>query len=175
MKSARPAHPGRDTRRRTSPQLGRRGGGWVATQIVLLTAIFLSALVGGGRPSALGPLPYAIGGLLIAVGVGMLVAGAGALVRVSAVTPFPAPRTGSGLQTSGVYRLVRHPMYGGGLLLALGWSTIFATVAGLVLTIVLGVFADLKAAREELWLEQRFAGYAEYRLHTRRKLVPFVW
>ena len=66
-------------------------------------------------------------------------------------------------------------MYGGGILIALGWSTIFATVAGLVLTIVLGLFADLKARREELWLEQTFAAYPAYRQHTKRKLVPFVW
>jgi protein-S-isoprenylcysteine O-methyltransferase Ste14 len=147
----------------------------VAAQIVLLTAIFLSALVGLSWPSWLEPLAYAIGGTLVATGVGMLVAGGGALAQVSAVTPFPAPRTGSGLQTSGIYRLVRHPMYGGGVLIALGWSTIFASVTGLVLTIMLAAFAALKARREELWLEQTFAGYAEYRRCTRRKLIPFVW
>jgi protein-S-isoprenylcysteine O-methyltransferase Ste14 len=141
----------------------------------LLSAIFLSALVGLGWPSRLEPPAYMIGGALVAVGVGMLVAGVGALARVSAVTPFPAPRRGSGLQTSGMYRLVRHPMYGGGILIALGWSTIFASPIGVVLAIVLAVFADLKARREELWLEQTFAGYAEYRRHTRRKLIPFVW
>jgi protein-S-isoprenylcysteine O-methyltransferase Ste14 len=173
--SAQPAHPTRDRRRQTLPQLGRRGGGWVAAQIVLLTAIFLSALVGLGWPSWLAPLAYAVGGLLIVAGSGMLAAGGGALAQVSAVTPFPAPRTDSGLQTSGIYRLVRHPMYGGGILIALGWSMIFATIAGLVLTIVLAVFADLKARREELWLEQTFAGYAEYRRHTRRRLIPLVW
>jgi protein-S-isoprenylcysteine O-methyltransferase Ste14 len=40
---------------------------------------------------------------------------------------------------------------------------------------VFAAFADLKARREELWLEQKFADYTEYRRHTRRKLVPFVW
>lgn len=104
----------------------------------------------------------------------MLAAGGGALTKVSAVTPFPVPLTGSGLQTAGVYRLVRHQIYGGGILLGLGWSTIFATIAGLVLTIVLAVFAHLKARREELWLEQTFAGYVEYRRHTPRKLIPFM-
>jgi protein-S-isoprenylcysteine O-methyltransferase Ste14 len=158
-----------------SPQLGRRGGGWVAVQIVLLAAIFLSALVGLGWPSSLEPPAYAIGGVLMVAGFAMLVAGGGALARVSAVTPFPAPRPGSGLQTSGIYRLVRHPMYGGGIAIALGWSTIFGSPAGLALTVVLTIFADLKARREEIWLEQRFAGYAEYRRLTRRKLIPFVW
>jgi protein-S-isoprenylcysteine O-methyltransferase Ste14 len=40
---------------------------------------------------------------------------------------------------------------------------------------VLALFADLKARREEYWLEQMFAGYAEYRRHTRWRLIPFVW
>jgi protein-S-isoprenylcysteine O-methyltransferase Ste14 len=66
-------------------------------------------------------------------------------------------------------------MYGGGILVALGWSTIFATLAGLALTVALAAFADLKARREELWLEQSFADYAAYRRQTRRRLIPFVW
>ena len=49
-------------------------------------------------------------------------------------------------------------MYGGGILIALGWSTIFAAVIGLVLAIALAIVADLKGRREELWLEQTFAG-----------------
>ena len=53
-------------------------------------------------------------------------------------------------------------MYGGGILIALGWSAIFATVIGLVLAIALAIVADLKGRREELWLEQTFAGYPEY-------------
>jgi hypothetical protein len=46
----------------------------------------------------------------------------------------------------------------GGILIALGRTTIFASVVGLVPTTVLVVFADLKARREELWLAQTFAG-----------------
>src|SRR6476620_6194730 len=134
MSSAQPVNRPGEEQRYAPPQLGRRGGGWVAAQIVLLAAIFLSALIGLSWPSSLEPLAYAIGGVLVTAGVGMLLAGGGALAQVSAVTPFPAPRTGSGLQTSGIYRLVRHPMYGGGVLIALGWSTIFASVTGLVLT-----------------------------------------
>jgi protein-S-isoprenylcysteine O-methyltransferase Ste14 len=173
--SAKPAHTAHGDERRTLPRLGRRGGGWVVLQVVLLVAIFLSAIVGSGWPAPLESLAFAVGGIGIALGLALLVGGAGGLVRVSAVTPFPAPRAGSGLQTTGVYRLVRHPMYGGGILIALGWSTIFATIAGLVLTIALAVFADLKARREELWLEETFPGFDDYRRQTRRRLLPFVW
>jgi protein-S-isoprenylcysteine O-methyltransferase Ste14 len=161
--------------RRVLPALGRRGGGWVAAQTVLLVAILLSALVGRSWPASLEPVVVAAGALLIALGIGLLGAGLAGLVRGSAVTPFPAPRERMALQTNGTYGLVRHPLYGGGILIALGWSTVFATPVGLMLTVALAVFADLKARREELWLEERFPEYADYRRRTRHRLVPFVW
>ena len=155
------------------PQLGRRGGGWVALQVLLLAGILLSALAGTGWPSAVAPVAFALGGALIGLGAALLLAGG---VRLgSALTPFPAPRSGSDLRTSGVYGLVRHPMYGGGILVGAGWSIVFAAPLGAVLTVVLAVFADLKSRREELWLEQRYAGYRDYRARTPRRLIPFVW
>jgi protein-S-isoprenylcysteine O-methyltransferase Ste14 len=155
------------------PALGTRGGGWVAVQVVLLAAILLSALVGLNWPDQLAPIAYAGGAVLFAVGAGLLLGGAIGLG--SALTPFPAPRGGGELQTGGAYRLARHPMYGGGILIALGWSTIFATVLGLALTILFAVFADLKSRREELWLEREYAGYRGYRRRTKHRLIPFIW
>lgn len=155
------------------PQLGRRGGGWVATQVILMAAILLSALVGLEWPGSLEPVAYAVGALLIVLGAGLLVAGGVGLG--SALTPFPAPRGGKELQTAGVYGLVRHPMYGGGILFALGWSAIFASVVGLVLTVLLAVFAELKSRREEQWLEASHPGYDDYRRRTRHRFIPFVW
>lgn len=173
MKSAhQPSRSARD-RRPSLPTLGTRGGGWVAAQVVLLTAILLSALVGLSWPDAVLPIAYAGGALLLATGVGLLVAGAIGLG--SALTPFPAPRRQGELQTGGVYRLARHPMYGGGILIALGWSMIFATPFGLALAILLAVFADLKSRREELWLEQHYAGYEAYKRRTKCRLIPFIW
>ena len=167
-----PSHSASD-RHFSLPALGTRGGGWVAVQAVLLAAIALSALVGLNWPDALAPIAYAAGALLFAVGLGLLIGGAIGLG--SALTPFPAPRSQGELQTGGVYRLARHPMYGGGMLIALGWSTIFATVLGLALTILLAVFADLKSRREERWLDRQYAGYRDYKRRTKHRLIPFIW
>ena len=163
----------RHRRRFVVPRLGRRGGGWVAAQVVLIAAILLSALLGLGWPKAIAPLAYAVGALLLTAGVALLAAGGVGLG--SALTPYPAPREQGRLQTSGIYGRVRHPMYGGGILIALGWSTIFAAPVGVVLTVVLAVFADLKSRREELWLERRYPDYRDYRRRTPRRLLPFVW
>lgn len=158
---------------RRLPRLGRRGGGWVAAQLILLAAIFLSALTGLGWPDTLRPIFYTVGAALILAGVALLAAGG---VRLgNALTPFPVPRDRAELQTGGVYRLVRHPMYGGGILISLGWSAIFATPVGLALTVALGGFAELKARHEESWLCRTHPDYAAYRRRTRNKFIPFVW
>ena len=115
----------------------------------------------------------AIGGVVFVLGL-LLLAWAG-LRLGSSLTPFPAPRTDQTMKTAGPYALVRHPMYGGGILIALGWSIIFATVVGLVLTGVLAVFLDLKARREEAWLSERLDGYSAYRSRTPHKLIPFLY
>lgn len=154
------------------PALGRRGEGWVAGQLLLMGAVFLSPLLGrswtGGSDAAL-----AIGSVLLVLG--LLLLGWAGLRLGSSLTPFPAPRTDQTVKTAGPYALVRHPMYGAGILIALGWSIIFATILGLMLTVLLAVFLDLKARREEAWLSERLDGYTTYRSRTPHKLIPFLY
>jgi protein-S-isoprenylcysteine O-methyltransferase Ste14 len=158
---------------RSLPALGKRGEGWVLLQVVLIAAVFPSALSGHGWSGLARVIAYACGGTLLALGLGMLIAGAAQLGK--ALTPLPAPKREGDVVSSGVYRLVRHPMYGGGLLIALGWTIIFATVLGLVLTIVLAVFLDLKSRREEQWLVEQLRGYEDYRRATPHRLLPFIY
>jgi protein-S-isoprenylcysteine O-methyltransferase Ste14 len=153
------------------PSLGSRGQGWVALQVVLFVALLASALAGGAWSNGVPGL--AAGGALIALGAALLAAGGRRLG--TALTPYPAPRPGDGLRTTGVYARARHPMYGGGILFAFGWAVVFASVAGLAVALVLVVFLDLKSRREEAWLVERRAGYAEYRERTPRRLIPFVY
>jgi protein-S-isoprenylcysteine O-methyltransferase Ste14 len=169
-----PAGPsGEDGRTTRLPALGRRGEGWVAGQVLLIGAVFLSPVVGGSSAAGGRAPVLAAGGLLLALGL-LLAAWAG-LRLGSSLTPFPAPRTGQHVKIGGPYALVRHPMYGGGIVAALGWSIIFGSVSSLVLTVALAVFLDLKARREEAWLRERLDGYDSYRKRTPRKLVPFVY
>jgi protein-S-isoprenylcysteine O-methyltransferase Ste14 len=157
---------------RPKRQRAARGGGWVAGQVVLIAAILLSAVVGPGVPDGFAIIAYAAGGALILLGAVLLISGGAGLG--SALTPFPAPRPEGQLVTVGVYRWVRHPMYGGGILVALGWSVLTGSVVGLILTVALALYFELKSRREERWLVDRYAGYAEYRRQTPRKFVPFV-
>jgi protein-S-isoprenylcysteine O-methyltransferase Ste14 len=155
------------------PELGQRGEGWVAAQFVLLAAIALSALVGLGWSGSWEPVALAVGIGLMALG-GVLVV-LGGVQLGSSLTPFPAPRIGGDLSATGLYARARHPMYGGAILIALGWSILFGSVVGLVLSAVLAVFFELKARREEAWLVDHYPEYEAYRRRTPRKLVPWLY
>jgi protein-S-isoprenylcysteine O-methyltransferase Ste14 len=155
------------------PELGKRGGGWVAGQVLVIAAVFLSALVGRGWGDSYAIAAYAVGGTLFALGF-LLLATAGLQLGTS-LTPFPAPKDGQTLTTTGAFALVRHPMYGGGVLIGLGWTIIFASVVGLGVTLVLAVFLDLKSRREEAWLDESLDDYTAYREQTPHRLMPFLY
>jgi protein-S-isoprenylcysteine O-methyltransferase Ste14 len=141
----------------------------VAAQVILTAAVALSALVGLGESTA----SYVAGGLLIAAGIALLLESGRKLGR--SLTPFPAPVPGGTLRTEGVYALVRHPMYLGGVLVAAGWSALFESVVGGFLTVALAAFFALKSRHEEERLEQAYEGYADYRRRTRWRLLPFLY
>ncbi len=120
-------------------------------------------------------MPYmaAVAFALMLLGLALLVAGSIGLG--SALTPFPRPRERASLMEGGVYARARHPIYGGAILLAAGWSLIFASVAGAIFTALLVVFFELKARREEAWLRERYPDYDDYARRTRRHFVPFLY
>ena len=154
------------------PDLGSRGGGWVVLQVLLLAAIGAAGFKGplwSGPARKVGAIS---GAALMASGIGLLVAGILGLRRQ--LTPYPRPVPDGELIEDGAFGLVRHPMYGGGVLAATGWGLAMASPTALAGAAVLGVFADLKSRREEAWLGEQFAGYAAYRRRTRR-LVPWLY
>jgi len=78
------------------------------------------------------------------------------------------------LRQDGIYGLVRHPMYGGALLLLLGWALLSSPLALLPLALV-AVFLDAKRRREAVWLVEQHPDYAQYRLQVPRLFIPWVW
>jgi protein-S-isoprenylcysteine O-methyltransferase Ste14 len=149
------------------PELGRRGEGWVVLQCVLFAAILACGFLGVYWPHGAESF-LAVLGLVIALA-GVVVLASGAAALGSSFTPLPRPHAGAAFRQGGPYRLVRHPVYGGVILVALGWSVAEAPLA-LVPTFLLVVLFDLKARREEAWLVERYPEYADYRQHTSRFL-----
>jgi protein-S-isoprenylcysteine O-methyltransferase Ste14 len=147
----------------------------VAGQLVLIGLVVVLGLPGlqdlwrGG----------VIGWLWFAVGAGALVIGAWLLLRALAdlgpsMTPFPRPRDDGRLVQSGIYGSLRHPIYAGRILGIVGWSAVARSPAAFVVTVLLAVFLDAKARREEAWLLDRYPPYADYRLRTKR-FLPGVY
>ena len=77
--------------------------------------------------------------------------------------------------STGPYRLVRHPMYSGGIILfvftPLALGSWWAFVPGALLCG--GAIARL--LEEERFLTVHLVGYSEYRKKVPHRLVPFVW
>ena len=150
-----------------------RGGWWVAVQFpLLLLAYLIPGWTGQTITGSMAPL-QAVGGQTLLV-VGALITFAGVVSLGRWLTPFPQPLPKSQLRTTGAYALVRHPLYSGILFMAFGWSLYSVSVAGLIFDAALFVFFDRKAAREEIWLDEKFSGYAAYRSRV-KKLVPWVY
>ena len=140
-------------------------------QLLLGAAIAGSGFVGVYWPGSLESF-FAVLGLLIAV-VGAPLVVLGVLSLGSSFTPLPRPRARTRLRQGG-FTLVRHPVYGGAILIGLGWSLADAPL-GLVPTALLDVLIDLKAQREEAWLIEPFPEYALYRARTPRRFVPWLY
>jgi protein-S-isoprenylcysteine O-methyltransferase Ste14 len=145
-----------------------RGGWWVVAQIPLLLAVFfLAPYTSRAGEGFAHPLQY-LGVLAIAAGIGAIVA---AFVSLGAsLTPYPRPRGDATLVTQGVYRFMRHPIYSGLIVGALGWALVWLSLWGLFGAGFVAVFFDRKAAREERWLIERYPDYAAYARRVRRFL-----
>ncbi|WP_295578892.1 isoprenylcysteine carboxylmethyltransferase family protein [uncultured Lamprocystis sp.] len=90
------------------------------------------------------------------------------------LTPLPYPVDHSQLVTTGVYGLIRHPLYSSQLFVALGWVFYTLSLSHLAILILGFLFFDYKAAKEEGWLTERHPEYAGYALRV-RKFVPWVY
>jgi protein-S-isoprenylcysteine O-methyltransferase Ste14 len=109
-------------------------------------------------------------GLLLGIfGLVLFLQGIGALG--GSLTPFPRPFEGATFRQGGAYGRVRHPIYGGVLLLALGWSLALSPLA-LGATALLWVLLELKSRFEESMLLERYPEYSGYRERVRRRFVP---
>lgn len=150
--------------------MGRRGEIWVVAQAALLTLFFLAPQTGALRVDS-GTYRSA-GCLLTVAAASILLWSAVSLGR--SLTPFPRPIADGKLVTTGAYRLVRHPIYFGVLLGCLGISLATVNLFRLYLTLIFFVFFDMKATREERWLEDQYIGYSAYK-HRVKKLIPWLY
>jgi protein-S-isoprenylcysteine O-methyltransferase Ste14 len=77
--------------------------------------------------------------------------------------------------STGPYRLVRHPMYSGALVMCLGIPLALGSAWGLLLCLPLAAVLVWRLVEEEKYLAEHLPGYAEYQTKTRYRLVPGIY
>ena len=82
---------------------------------------------------------------------------------------------GQSVVTTGPYRLVRHPMYSGALVMFVGIPLALGSWWGLFILIPLALVLVWRLLDEEKLLIRSLPGYADYRAQVKYRLVPRIW
>lgn len=91
---------------------------------------------------------------------------AAATVRVEADQP---------LVSTGLYGVVRHPMYTGAAVMMVGTPLALDSLWGLLGVAASAPVIVARIRDEEQMLTEELAGYPEYRTRVRYRLVPYLW
>ena len=76
---------------------------------------------------------------------------------------------------TGLYRIVRHPMYSVTIILFLSIPLILGSVISFAIFLVYPIIIAKRIGNEEAVLEKGLEGYAEYKKKVKYKVIPFVW
>lgn len=76
---------------------------------------------------------------------------------------------------TGLYGIVRHPMYAATILLFLTMPLILGSVQSFVIFLVYPIIIAKRIKNEEKVLEKELLGYVEYKNKVKYKVIPFVW
>lgn len=76
---------------------------------------------------------------------------------------------------TGLYGIVRHPMYSVTLILFLSMPFVLGSVISFVIFLAYPVIIAKRIRNEEQVLEADLQGYAEYKKKVRYRLIPFIW
>jgi protein-S-isoprenylcysteine O-methyltransferase Ste14 len=77
--------------------------------------------------------------------------------------------------TTGLYSVVRHPMYLGVLIMYLPTPLALGSYWGLIPMALLPVSLVFRIVNEEKVLKENLEGYNEYCLKTKYRLIPYIW
>lgn len=76
---------------------------------------------------------------------------------------------------TGLYGIVRHPMYSATILLFLAMPLVLGSVLSFGVFLIYPFLIAFRIQGEERLLEAELEGYAEYKQKVKYKLIPFVW
>ena len=76
---------------------------------------------------------------------------------------------------TGLYGIVRHPMYSATLLLFLSMPLVLGSVYSFFIFLAYPLIIAKRIKGEEEFLEKELQGYAEYKQKVKYRLIPFIW
>jgi protein-S-isoprenylcysteine O-methyltransferase Ste14 len=119
------------------------------------------------------PVPVVVvGDILVAVGLGVAQL---VIVQNSYAAATITVEPDQKVVTTGLYGLVRHPMYAGTLIMMIGTPLALDSYWGLLAVVLALPVLAARIDDEEKMLRQELDGYAEYTQKVHYRLVPGVW
>ena len=76
---------------------------------------------------------------------------------------------------TGLYGIVRHPMYTATLLLFLSMPLVLGSLISFLVFLTYPAIIISRLKNEEKFLEKELEGYAEYKQKVKYRLIPFIW
>lgn len=76
---------------------------------------------------------------------------------------------------TGLYRIIRHPMYSVTIILFLSMPLVLGSVISFAIFLTYPIIIAKRIRNEEAVLEEGLEGYAEYKKKVQYKVIPFVW
>ena len=84
-------------------------------------------------------------------------------------------QSGQKVIDTGLYGIVRHPMYTATILMFLAMPVILGSLVSLAVFLIYPVVIVRRIGNEEEVLEKGLEGYTEYKKKVKYRLVPFIW
>jgi protein-S-isoprenylcysteine O-methyltransferase Ste14 len=113
-----------------------------------------------------------VGDVLVAIGLGVAMV---VVIQNGYAAANVTVESGQTVVSTGLYGLVRHPMYTGNVILMVGIPLALGSYWGLVFVIPGLVVLALRIRDEETLLEQELDGYRQYTQQVHYRLVPYIW
>ncbi|MCH5205997.1 MAG: isoprenylcysteine carboxylmethyltransferase family protein [Oscillospiraceae bacterium] len=76
---------------------------------------------------------------------------------------------------TGLYGIVRHPMYGVTVFLFLSMPLVLGSIISFAFFLMYPFIIAKRIRNEEKVLEEELEGYAEYKKRVKHKMIPFLW
>ena len=76
---------------------------------------------------------------------------------------------------TGLYGIVRHPMYAATIFLFLSMHLVLGSVISFIIFLIYPFVIAKRIKNEEEFLEENLEGYVEYKKKVKYKVIPFIW